>query len=52
MKPVYCKDCGSRDSWDRAPEKDIKSESGRVMWVVWRCRECGKETMYPAEEVQ
>lgn len=48
MTPVYCKDCRSQNSWDRVPAEDIKSISGRVMWVRWRCRVCGKKILYPA----
>lgn len=50
MNPVYCKDCGSSNSWIRVPERDIKSESGRVMWYRWRCRECGREILCPVGE--
>lgn len=52
MNPVYCKDCGSQDSWERVPERDIKGESGRVMWARWKCRVCGAETLRPVEEVR
>jgi hypothetical protein len=46
--PVYCKDCGGVKSWRRQPARDIKSESGKVMWKRWECTNCGAETIYPA----
>lgn len=39
-KPIYCRQCGARDGFDRCPDKDIKSESGKVMWEAWCCRIC------------
>lgn len=45
--PVYCKDCGSRTSWQRQPDQDIKSESGQIMWERWRCETCGATTIKP-----
>jgi hypothetical protein len=49
LAPVYCKSCGSSNSWKRQPERDIKSESGRVLWERWRCGECGATTIKPVE---
>lgn len=46
--PVYCKDCGSRNSWQRKPEADIKSDSDQVMWKRWVCVICGHSTLLPA----
>ena len=48
--PVYCKDCGSRNSWQRKPEADIKGDSGQVMWEKWVCSVCGHSTVIPAEQ--
>jgi len=45
--PVYCKDCGSYNSWQRQPAQDIKSESGKVLWERWRCKMCGARTITP-----
>ena len=43
--PVYCKNCGSRNSWQRQPAQDIMSESGKVLWERWRCKICGATTI-------
>ncbi len=45
--PAYCRDCGSRNSWQRQLDQDIKSESGRVLWERWRCKMCGSTTIKP-----
>lgn len=44
--PVFCRDCRSRDSWEREPEKDIYGESGKLLWKRWICRVCGHRTIY------
>ncbi len=49
-KPIYCKDCRSSESWERCPERDIKSESGKTMFKRWRCKICQKTTIYPVRE--
>ncbi len=43
--PIYCKDCNSRDMWERYPEHDVISESGNVMMVGYRCKVCGATTL-------
>ena len=50
IAPVYCKDCGSRNSWQRQPDQDIKSESGKVLWERWRCKTCGATTIKPVPD--
>jgi len=47
---VKCRSCGSPDSWDRYPEKDIKSETGYIYYEGWRCRVCGDGTIYERGE--
>jgi transcription elongation factor Elf1 len=49
--PVFCKDCGARNSWEHRPEADIKSESGQVMWERWECTICGHSTIIPVSQV-
>jgi len=47
-KPVYCRECKSRDSWERNPKKDIVgAETGKVMFEAWVCKVCGHKTIYP-----
>jgi hypothetical protein len=48
ISPVYCKDCGSPNSWQRQPDQDIKGESGKILWERWRCTVCGATTITPA----
>ncbi len=45
----FCKDCLSRDSWERYPERDWKYESGKVYEYAYRCRQCGAVTLRPYE---
>lgn len=45
--PVYCGDCRSRNSWQRQPGKDIKGESGRILWLHYECKVCGATAMVP-----
>lgn len=45
--PIYCRDCGSRNSWQRQLDQDIKSEVGKVLWERWRCEICGATTIKP-----
>ena len=47
IKPVYCRNCRGRDSFVRYPEKDILSDTGKLMWRKWLCKACGKEVIYP-----
>lgn len=35
--PVYCADCRKSKTWKRNPQKDIKSESGKLMWEAYYC---------------
>ena len=49
-KPVYCKDCHSRNSWQPNPVRDIHgAETGRVLWRNYRCKVCGATTIAPVE---
>ena len=45
---VYCKDCHSRDSWQRDPVRDIHgADTGKVLW--YKCKVCRHTTIIPAE---
>ncbi len=47
VKPVYCRECHSRDTFEPYPDRDIKTESGQVLFVCWKCQSCGHTTWYP-----
>ena len=40
-KPVYCRECRGQDTWIRNEAGDIKTESGKVYMLGWRCSVCG-----------
>lgn len=45
-KPIYCRDCNSRDTWERAQDLDVTdSDTGKVLWEGWRCGVCGATTI-------
>jgi len=54
---VFCKDCGSRESWERYPEKDMHTYTGDlsnptiggIFEYAYKCRVCGALTWYPYE---
>ena len=47
-KPVYCKNCQSRDTWIRNPLMDVVGTvSGKVLWEAWNCKKCGNKTVCP-----
>lgn len=43
--PIYCKDCNSRNSWERDRTRDVLSESDRIMMRGYRCKVCGATTL-------
>ena len=43
--PVFCKDCGSRATWVRCPERDIYTESGNLLMLSYVCRVCEAKTL-------
>ena len=49
-KPVYCRQCRSRDTWKRDPQRDVYSESGGLLWKAWVCTTCGSKTLRPAKD--
>jgi hypothetical protein len=48
--PVYCYDCKNQNTWIRIPEKDIKSNSGKIMWEAYRCKICSAKHLEPIKE--
>jgi len=40
-RPTYCRDCKGIKTFERYPEKDIKTESEQVYMLGWRCYVCG-----------
>ena len=45
---IFCKDCGSKESWERYQPKDMlyANKSG-IYEYCYRCKICGKLTWYP-----
>lgn len=48
-KPIYCKECHSRNSFKRDRQGDIYGvnevdNTERLMWKAWRCS-CGHKTL-------
>ena len=43
--PIYCRECRNRNSFERNPDKDIKTESDRAFMLSWKCRVCGHTTL-------
>lgn len=50
-KLIYCADCKSRESWERYPDKDMKTENGNIFEFGYKCRKCGAVTLSPAEAI-
>lgn len=52
-KPIYCKDCNSRNTFERNPSGDIYGTKGIdtglkgdiLMWESYKCRRCGNKTI-------
>lgn len=57
QKLIYCKDCQSRESWQRYPEKDMQKYTGDlsnpticgIFEYAYKCRVCGAVTYRPYE---
>jgi hypothetical protein len=45
-KPIYCKDCSSRDTFEKFESMNILSESGKIIEQCFKCRRCGKLTWW------
>jgi len=40
-RPVYCHECRRKDTFERNPHKDMKTETGRAFMLSWKCELCG-----------
>lgn len=49
IKPIYCRECHSRDNWKRDKSHDVTTESGKIFEYGWRCACCGATTITPNE---
>ena len=43
----YCKECNSRDTWERNPAGDIKLANGSIYEYSYICQNCGHTTILP-----
>ena len=43
--PTFCKECRSLNTFERNPDKDIKTESGLAFMLSWKCRACGHTSL-------
>ncbi len=39
--PVFCPDCRRRDTFIRQPERDVRTETGKVLEAAYCCLFCG-----------
>lgn len=44
-KPVYCRECKGHDTWVRNEQGDVKTKSGKVFMMSWKCKVCGHTTI-------
>lgn len=49
--PCFCPQCRHPDTYERDSVRDILSESGKTMWLRWKCRVCGNTTIRPTENI-
>jgi len=40
-KPIYCRECRSHNTFERNPNRDMKTESGLTFMLSWKCQTCG-----------
>lgn len=50
IKPIFCKECNSPNTFVRNPDGDWKTESGIVVEKCWICVKCHRQTWYPTKE--
>jgi len=46
-KPIFCRDCGSKDSFIKDMLYSMRTESGVVIEQCWRCVKCNHVTFRP-----
>jgi len=58
-RPIYCRECRNQSSFERNPDKDIKTELGQAFMLSWKCPACGHTTLMtnpnyevPAKQVE
>ena len=42
-KPVYCRDCKGQNTFERFPEGDYPTASGKPYMLKWRCKGLHKD---------
>jgi ribosomal protein S27AE len=45
--PIFCPDCREPKIFAHFKERDIISESNKVMWEHWKCPDCDYFTRLP-----
>lgn len=48
--PMYCRDCDNARTWIRQPTRDIKSDTGKLLYEAYRCRACGAKTIVKTKD--
>lgn len=61
---VFCRECywndkankqmkreNWQDTWERYPEKDLKTEAGKITEFAYKCHNCGDVTLSPVEAI-
>lgn len=48
-KPKYCRECKKAGTFEREPERDYRTESGKVFLKAYRCQGCGKISLMTAQ---
>lgn len=44
-RPVYCRECKSHKTFERNPDRDMKTESGLTFMLSWQCKVCGHTSL-------
>lgn len=50
-QPIYCRACGSQNTYERDAEHDLKTPQGKVLWERWKCKVCGNSTIRPVGDM-
>jgi len=43
--PTFCPKCRKQNTWQRDSEHDVLTESGEILHICYRCKECGRTTL-------
>lgn len=49
-RPKHCKSCRRQDTFDPDPQRDIKTVSDKVVFTAWKCRNCGRDVIWPVDQ--